>query len=87
MTLTLDIPDFVAASMQLSEPGNERRVLEALALEGCRSGALSRRQVGKLLGMNFWETEAFLKEHAVDYGLTAEDLENDYQALSQVVGR
>lgn len=87
MTLTLDIPDSVAASMQLSEPGKERRVLEALALEGCRSGELSRRQVGKLLGMNFWDTEAFLKEHEVDYGLTAEDLESDYQTLSQLVGK
>lgn len=38
-----------------------------------------------MLGMNFWETEAFLKERGLDYGLTAEDLENDYQTLRSLL--
>jgi hypothetical protein len=32
------------------------------ALEGYRSGALSRGQVGRLLGLDFSESEEFLKE-------------------------
>lgn len=81
MTLTLDIPDFVVARMELTE----RRVLEALASEGYRSRELSQRQVGAMLGMNFWEPEAFLKERGLDYGLTAEDVENDSQTLRSLL--
>lgn len=87
MTVTLNIPDFVAASMQFTDAGKERRVLEAVALEGYRSGELSRGQVGSMLGLNYWATEAFLKQHGADYGLTAADLEQDYQALKSLLAR
>lgn len=87
MTLTLNIPDFVAASMQLSDPGKERRVLEALALEGYRSGELSRGEVGSMLGMNYWETEAYLKKNNAFYDLTEQELEQDYQTLKSLVSR
>lgn len=87
MTLTLNIPDFVAASMQLADPGKERRVLEALALEGYRSGELSRGEVGSMLDMNYWETETFLKQHNACYGLTEQDLEQDYQTLKSLLSR
>ncbi len=38
-----------------------------------------------MLGMNYWETEAFLNKHGADYGLTEEDLENDYQTLNSLL--
>ena len=53
MTLTLTIPDIIARSLRLLDTGRERRVLEALALEGYRSGDLSRGQVGDMLGMDY----------------------------------
>jgi Uncharacterised protein family (UPF0175) len=86
MTLTLQIPDFVAASLHLMESGRERRVMEALALEGYRSGDLSRGQLGEMLGMGYWDTEAFLKQHGAVYGLTENDLEQDRHKLDELLG-
>lgn len=87
MTVTLNIPDFVVASMRLNDAGKERRVLEAVALEGYRSGELSRGQVGSMLGMDYWATESFLKQHEADYGMTVDDLEQDYQTLKSMLAR
>jgi predicted HTH domain antitoxin len=42
-----------------------KRALEAIAVEGYRSGALSRGQVRRILGLSWHETEAFLKEREV----------------------
>ena len=39
-----------------------RRTLEAFALEGYRSGALTREQVQRILNLSWRETETFLKE-------------------------
>ncbi|WP_395715444.1 UPF0175 family protein [Prosthecobacter sp.] len=85
MTVTLQIPDFIAASLHLMDSGREQRVLEALALEGYRSGDLSRGQVGEMLGMDYWDTEAFLKQHGAGYGLSADDLEKDRQELEKML--
>ena len=38
-----------------------RGALEAVALEGYRDRTLSREQIGRILGLSFGETEAFLK--------------------------
>jgi len=51
-----------ARQLQANWTDMPRRTLEAVALEGYRSGALNRAQVGRLLDLNFWETESFLKE-------------------------
>lgn len=85
MTLTLTIPDIIARSLRLLDTGRERRVLEALALEGYRSGDLSRGQVGDMLGMDYWQTEGFLKLHGADYGLDEHDLAEDRQKLDQLL--
>ena len=51
-----------------------RGTLEAVALEGYRDGALTRDQVGRLLGLSLWDTEAFLKERQAYLAYTEEDL-------------
>jgi len=55
--------------------------------EGYRSGELSQGQVSELLGMGFDETEAFLKEHGADVGLTMEEFEQDSANLRQFLAR
>ena len=47
-----------------------RGALEAVALEGYRDGALSRDQVGRLLRLSLWDTEAFLKERQAHLAYT-----------------
>lgn len=64
MTITIDLPDEI--EVQLATKWRDelpRKILEAIALEGYREDALSHRQVGELLALDRWQTDAFLKEH------------------------
>lgn len=76
-SLTIELPEEIERQLEAEWENLPRRALEALAVEGYRSGALTRGQVGRALGLNFWGTEAFLKERMafLHYGL--EDLEQD----------
>ena len=74
MQITVQLPDDLA---QHPEPA--RRALEALAIEGYRSGALSASQTRLLLGFETrFELDSFLKEHGVwDHSYSVDDLESD----------
>jgi len=87
MILSLEVPDQIAHSLRLEGPQSTQRHLEILALEGYRSGELSRGQVSELLGIGFDETEAFLKKHGADLGLTMEEFEQDSANLRQFLSR
>ncbi len=51
------------------------------ALEGYRSGELSRGQVSELLGQSYYETEDFLKRHDCGLGSTFEEHEESVERL------
>ena len=87
MLLSLEVPDQIAHSLRLEGPDAARRHLEILALEGYRSGELSRGQVSELLHIGFDETETFLKNHGADLGLTLEEFEQDFANLRQFLAR
>ena len=60
--IAVDLPEEIAKRLQAAWRNVPRGALEAVALEGYRDGTLARDEVGHLLGLSFWETEAFLKE-------------------------
>lgn len=85
MTLTLQIPDRVAATLQRTWEDLPRATLESLAVEGYRSGKLSAAEVGDILGhASRWESEDFLAAHGVWPGMTAQDLEADLATLDRL---
>jgi predicted HTH domain antitoxin len=57
------------------------------ALEGYRSGELSRGQVSELLAMEFNDTERFLKEHDCGLGLSFEEYKQDSKRLREFLTR
>lgn len=58
-----------------------RRTLEAIALEGYRSGALSESQVRRPLGFETrMDVHAFLKQAGVPLHYTKADVEEDLEA-------
>jgi len=80
MTILLEIPDDLVAA--LTPPGQElsRSALEALAVDGYRSGRLTETDVGKLLGIaSRLEVQAFLKERGafLPYALHVQAHERD----------
>jgi len=81
MIVPLDIPDEIA--VQLTAPGHEisRASVEALAIEGYRSGKLTQFQVGQLLGLSRIQAEDFLASHVDLYDYPVEELEAEAERL------
>ena len=85
MKVDIQIPEKIGLQLQREWRDVPRRVLEAVALEAYRSDALSREQVGDLLGLSFWETEAFLIEHQAYLDYSVEDLDADRATLRRIL--
>jgi hypothetical protein len=84
-TLTLELPDRVAALLQRTWEDLSRATLESLAVEGYRSGKLSCAEVGEMLGhTSRWESEAFLADHGAWPGTTVEEFQSDCATLERL---
>jgi predicted HTH domain antitoxin len=83
MTVPIELPEDIARQLEAAWPNVPRRALEALALEGYRSGALTRGQAGRLLGLDFWQVEGFLKERHALLPYDQTDLETDRDHLAR----
>ena len=78
MEITVHLPDDLT---QQADPG--RQALEALALDGYRSGAFTQYQAAQILGMRRLEFEGLLKQRNVqEHAYDVEDFENDLRTAS-----
>ena len=84
MEITLRIPDELARLLgTIGE--NERRALEALALEEFRLGHLNRTELRRLLGFGTRaKLDEFLAAHEVFGTYTIEDLERERRDLQRL---
>jgi predicted HTH domain antitoxin len=87
MVVSVNLPDAIAAQLHLDGEQGARRALEMFALEGYRAGELSRGQVSELLGLEFNETEGFLKEHKAYIPLTIEEFERSSEGLERLLAK
>ena len=69
MEVTLEVPEPVATTLGYAQETLPRRALEALLVEECACGRLSRGKVAELLGLGFHETEDLFRAHRVPYPL------------------
>jgi hypothetical protein len=80
MNVTLQIPDPIAEVLGYQTDTLPRRALEALLVDECVRGKISRGKVAEVLGLSFHEAESFFRQHQVPYPLkdSADDaLAND----------
>jgi len=84
MRIAVDLPEDIAKRLESAWRDVSRGALEAVALEGYRAGALTRDQVRRLLGLSFWDTEAFLKERQAYLAYNEEDFEQDRRDLDHI---
>jgi len=82
MQIILELPDDLA-----KHPNPAREALEALAIEGYRSGAFSPYQTRLLLGFETRdEFDGFLKRHEVwDHAYSIQDMEKDAAGFERQV--
>jgi hypothetical protein len=84
MTVAVDIPDDLERRLRDRWADMPRKVLEAVALEAYRSGALTGAEVQRLLGLESrWDLEAFLKQAGVVLDYDQADLARDLEAFRQ----
>lgn len=85
--VTLTLPDQLARSFGDTPSTQARRVLENTVIEEYRAGRLSRRQLGDVLGLDYWQTDAFMFERKVPLNYTVDDLDADRATLDRVLGK
>ena len=72
------MPEDISHHLTASHPDLSRVALEAIAIEGARSGELTTAQVRRLLGFDTrLQADAFLKAHEVPLPVTVADIESD----------
>jgi hypothetical protein len=83
MEVTVELPDDIAK--HLGEANKvPRQMLEAFAAEAYRGQKLSRHQLSRLLGLDYWQTEDFLTQHEARRPFTLADLETDRRSLASL---
>jgi predicted HTH domain antitoxin len=84
VNIAIEIPDEVARQLAASSGDVSRAVLEAVAIEGYRSGAITPAQVQQMLGLRSrWETEALLRRAEAFHDYTMDDLERDLATVRE----
>ena len=80
MEITVKLPDDVA-----QHPDASREALEALVIEGYRSGAFSHYEAGRMLGLSRLQFDGFLKQRGIfDHAYDVEDLERDLETAKRL---
>ena len=87
MQVTVEMPDQVARQWGETPDAVGRHVMEDAAIEGYRAGRLTQRQVGAMLGLDYWQTETFLNERAVSLNYSVADLAADNATLEKILAR
>jgi predicted HTH domain antitoxin len=81
MQVTIQLPADILAALAEQWDNVPRRALEAIAVEGYRSGALTGTQVRRLLELDTrFQVHALLKEHQVPLHYSIADLVDDLTA-------
>lgn len=81
MQVTLELPDDILAALEGRWPDLPRQALEALAVEGYRTNALTESQVRRLLRLDTrFQVHSLLKDHRVPLRYTVAHLEDDLTA-------
>ena len=88
LTVTLNLPPDLEEKLRQETPDLSNDVKEAYALELFRRGKLSHYELSRILGLDRFETDAYLKRHNVFEGsLTMEDIETDLKTLRDVLSQ
>ena len=73
MEITLEIPETVAKTLGYAPGAWPRRAMEALLVDECSRGHLTRGKVAELLGLSFQEAEELFRNCRVPYPIKALD--------------
>jgi predicted HTH domain antitoxin len=88
MQIMIELPDDIANQLQLQPANISRRILELIAADNYRQGRIGAAQVRQMLNFSSrWETYEFLKREKAYLPYTEDDLEQDAQAIRNVLAK
>ncbi|MEQ9486934.1 UPF0175 family protein [Coleofasciculus sp. F4-SAH-05] len=88
MQITIEIPDEIANQLQLKSANISSRILELIVADNYRKGQIGAAQVRQMLNFSSrWETYEFLKREKAYLPYTEDDLEQDSQAIRNVLSQ
>jgi Uncharacterised protein family (UPF0175) len=78
MAVTIQLPEDIECRLEEQWGNLPRHALEALAIQGYRTGVLSRSQVRRTLGFETRaEVDEFMKRAGIAFDYTIDDFEHD----------
>ncbi|MEX2316153.1 MAG: UPF0175 family protein [Pirellulales bacterium] len=83
MTLCIDLPKDIEASLRQQLSNLDHAAKEACLIEFYRQGQLTHHQLATALELDRYATDGVLKRHNVGYELSPEELARQVAALSQ----
>jgi len=87
MAVTIQLPPDLEQRLRAEFADLDKEAKETLALDLFRRGKLSHYELSKVLGLDRFQTDAYLKRHNVIEGsLTMQDLDEQSQTLDRVLG-
>jgi vacuolar-type H+-ATPase subunit C/Vma6 len=88
MQVAIELPEDVGKELCAKWKDLPRYALEAVAIEGYRSGALTESQVRRMLGFDTrMEANAFLKDHGVYYSYSPAEIQQEIEASERLLNR
>ncbi len=86
MQVAIELPEDIAEGLRARWKDLPRRTLEALALEGYRSGALTESQVRRVLGFaTRMEVNSFLRDHGIYYAYTPSEVDQEIRTNERLL--
>jgi predicted HTH domain antitoxin len=84
ISLAVNLPPEVEQRLRAESGDLSSAVLESFAINLFRRGILTHHQLGQVLGLDRFETDALLKRNDVnEYSLTHEDIDADVRSLKE----
>jgi predicted HTH domain antitoxin len=83
MRITIDIPDEYIQYLEPSLANLPQQVLETLVVDAYKAQRLTTAEVGRILNLNRFEVDAFLKQHQAYLHYTIDDFNQDLQAIEK----
>jgi hypothetical protein len=83
-TVEISVPDALVEALGTGRDQLPRQTLEALIVQAYRKGQLTHAQVGELVRLNRFETDAFLKSADAFRSRESEEFSSDLEILRRI---
>jgi hypothetical protein len=83
-TVEISVPDTLLKAIGADPAELPRQTLEALIVQAFRKGQITHAQVGEILDLNRFETDAFLKDAQAFRLCEAEEFASDLETLRRI---